>query len=238
MVPMNAHGKQLSPDEWVDIFTSCPNEVSLFSITGGEPSLYPIEEVMAEVPWPFSVDSNLRNSPEKWLPTETLRKQCEIINPSLQFHPEHPEAVVFWEHVRWCRENVPHAAMTVTHVAYWRDLEEQWATAKRMCEELGVGFYLGMFDDSFMWPHGRVPLQPYRVSTCSAGHDFCVVCPDSTVYRCVGHMYRMYEPLGKLIDDGWGILHKQPYGCGLTTCTSCDVVEKIILPENDNEPFL
>ena len=220
-LPIAKHGSELPAEEWIRIFDDCPHTLSHVGIGGREPSVYrPLATVLTTTDWPFRMETNLRIHPSEWLKPE-LYSRLTSATASLHFHPDHPEADSFWEGIKWLQETVPHTWFGVFYVTLWRDLPDILERVKERTAELGAKLYVGTFDETFLF-RDKMPRQNGRIASCSCGHDFVIVLPDSAVYRCIGHADFAIDCLGKLSDDGWGILHDDPQHCETLLCTSCD----------------
>jgi len=233
--PNVTHGGHLPPKEWRRLFSECPTPIRQVAITGGEPSVYGgLGEVIDAFDWPFCVDTNLRIHPEKWLHPDAYERVVAI-NAGLQFHPDHPEVngsglQGYWEHIAWLREKLPQAQIVVVQVYLWRDMPEQWERGIARAADLGVEHRPTTFDDRFLFKE-VVPVKPGMAEACWGGYDFAMIMPDSAVYRCIGHAYHAVDCLGKLTENGWGIMLEAPHDCTTLLCTVCDMCKgKEVLP--------
>lgn len=230
-LPVRAHGIELPPAEWIEIFAACPHEINQVALTGGEPSIYRgLADVISAGHWRICIDTNLRVAPETWLRPDDYDR-VKAVNAGLQWDPDHEEAARYWQHLRWLVERLPAAHIAVCHTVLWRDRPEMWDRARAHTEASGAHEYRQQaFDDTFLW-RDRWPQTPGRRAQCAAGYDAATIMPDSSVYRCIGHCYYKVQCLGNLKADGWGILLPEPEPCEVLFCTTCDQANKAAIEE-------
>ena len=220
-MPVVTHGTEISANGWQEIFLSCPEDIYQVAVTGGEPTLFKgLADVLLATEARVCLDTNLRTDPDDWW-QPALAAQIKALNCGLQFHPEHPEAQVYWERLEFFRKTLPHADLACCHVVLWRDLEDAREIAKEKAEALGCEYRPLTFDHTFLYPD-KPPVKPGSFDSCEAGWNFAVALPDSTVFRCLGHAYRSVFPMGKLARIGWRVLDKKPMPCKTLLCTACD----------------
>lgn len=227
-LPFKSHGgkdRELQAAEWVEIFNSCPLPIKHVAITGGEPSIYSgLKEVLDNTTFKFKIDTNLRTNPREWLCDDVVRLRA--VNAGLQFHPEHPEALSYWKHLKWIKDTLSESAQVVcANVVLWRDLPEQRVRAKEIAESLGCENRPSTMCAKFLF-NDKTPIDKGRYAGCGAGATFVVILPDASVYRCIGHAYYEIDMMGNVKRDGWKILHEEQMPCETLLCTSCDMVTK------------
>ena len=220
----------VTPAEWIDYFNTCPLPIRRVAITGGEPTCFPgLGEILAATDFTFTMDSNLRLDPARWLKPD-MAGRVEAINCGLQFQPDHPEAQVYWQHLAWLRTQLPETQLVCSQMLLWReDHEEYRRIAEARCEELGVEHRPITFDDTFLYKDA-LPLVPGR-RVCDGGYSFIITLPDTALFRCLGQTYfaahlEDVACLGKLRESGWESLRRESTVCEYLLCTTCDQCNK------------
>jgi len=163
----------------------------------------------------------MRRNVTELLPDEAIRERVVGFTCSLHFHPDHPEAVAFWENAVEAYKAFPCQGFDIHFVALWRDLPAVVERFQQRCEELGLPHSIGTFDERYLF-RDRELLHPRMYETCPHGHREVVLLPDGTAFRCIGHALFDIEPLGNAIQKGWDILLPAPEACEVGVCTVCD----------------
>ena len=220
--PARTHGNTLPAERWLELFQSCPATIDLVAISGREPSCYRgLAEVLQGTQFRFSIDTNLRNDPSAFV-SDIDPIRLHAFNCGLHFHPDHPEAAIYWKHLEWLRDHTPDTCrVSCQFVTLWRDEATVLDRVRERCAEAKISLDILTFDDTFLYSE-KQPLQSGSVASCNGGKNFVVMFPDSSIYRCYGHAYSKIDCLGKLSEAGWQILHRDPQPCGELYCTMCD----------------
>lgn len=221
-LPVETHGRERKPQEWAACFAACPHDIEQVTISGGEPSLYPLAELFALTSWRFALDSNMQRHPETWC-SASIDPRVVTIQGSLQFRPQHSLADVYFTHMAWLRETLPDAWLTGSYIPLWRDpdVDGDVALFTRRLTDIGIKARIGTFDATYLFPD-RPPQKTGRVEWCTCGTEYAIIMPDGGAFRCLGHAHFDRQYLGNLIDDGWGVLHAEPQPCEELICSACD----------------
>ena len=224
-LPNDTHGSNRSADHWIEAFNSCPFPIEQVAITGGEPTVYkPLRAILEATDWKFTMDSNLVLPLVDILP-ESAKGRLVALNAGLQWHPERDEATLFFDHLHDARAAYPNSQVVVVYVATQRDTQDEWDMVQALASSHGAEFRLSTYDGTYLMKD-RDPAKPGIREVCGSGYDNATLLPDGTLYRCIGHAYYAHEPLGNVIDDGWGCLLDGPDPCDRLLCTICDQADK------------
>lgn len=224
-LPNVQHHMELSSNDWIKIFSSCPSKIGTISITGGEPSLYDgLSSVLEVVPTDkIFINSNLASHlhPKEWLSNNVLNKIYGMAL-SYQWHPDSPGHEEFWERAVWIRENCT-GEIKVQFVRTQQISNAAENRLRKKSEEMGFSLRVVRFGHEWLY-RDVFPVNDGS-ATCTAGSDFCVILPDGELYRCIGKSH-VGSSMGNLMLDGW-VLYKIPVFCNSMSCSNDSKCEDI-----------
>ena len=226
-LPLDKHGEEVAPERWIEMFNSPDVEIGIMAISGGEPTMYPgLREILDATTFRYSIDTNMMSHPRQWLVLDDdgVASRLYAANMSLHFHPQTAMAEKVFERMRWVTERVPAKSfLGSAYVMTQKDPPDEYDMVSYAMSEKapGVKSVRVTFGDVFMFRTIQ-PRWDGRAEWCESGQKHCVIFPDGTVYRCLGHSYFGLYPMGNLFVDGWDVLLDNPEACDYLLCSTCD----------------